>query len=239
MADAYVNWKGWKEVNFGHYTSEEALYYAAELRKSGIDSLLGLRIGEIGFGNGSFAGWIRHEGGQWVGSELISLLQERALYAGFDVAGAHDSLANGLGHDAFDLIVAFDVLEHIDIAGIQKFLVDSKSALKPGGAIIFRVPSGDSPFSGAIFSGDLSHRTLLGSSAVWQIAEHAGLKVHQIRCPVLPFFGLGLFRAVRRWLTHIVQKLVFSFIRYFLISNSRAVVSPNMIVVLLKKDPHS
>ena len=234
MTTSYVNWKGWRHVDFGSVTAEQALYYAAELRKSGINTVAGLRVGELGFGNGEFAGWVRQQGGQWVGREVIGLLQQRARHAGFEGAGMDGSLADAFGHEAFDLMVAFDVLEHLDIDDIRTFLLESKDALKLGGTIVFRVPSGDSPFSGAIFCGDLTHRTLLGSSAVRQIAEEAGLEIHQIRSPVLPVLGVGMLRAARRLLIHLVRSMAFSFIRYFMVGNAGAVVSPNMVVVLRK-----
>lgn len=234
MTNSYVEWKGWGEGDFGTVTAEQALYYAAELKLSGIRKLSGLRVGELGFGNGDFAGWVRYAGGQWVGREVITILQQRARRAGFEVAGIDEGWET-FGHESFDLIVAFDVLEHLDVPGIEQFLLEGKSALKPGGAIIFRVPSGDSPFSGAIFCGDLTHRTLLGSNAVCQIAKKIGFKIHQIRSPALPVFGLGTLRAARRLFIRSVQKIVFVFIRFVMMGNSSAVVSPNMVVVLHKE----
>lgn len=232
--NTYVNWKGWEESDFGSFTQEQALYYRAELRKSGINALHGLRVGELGFGNGSFAGWVREQGGQWIGKEINSVLQQRALQAGYDVVAFDEILSNKFDNQYFDVIVAFDVLEHLDIDEIRKFLLESKSALKFGGSVIFRVPSGDSPFSGAIFRGDLTHQTLLGSSAVRQIVDDVDLKLYQVRSPVLPIFGLGVFRAMRRLVIYLLQFLFFSFIRNYLMGNSRAVISPNMIVVCVK-----
>lgn len=235
MTDRYVGWKDWQGGDFGSFKHEDALYYAQELRKCGVESLCGLRIGELGYGNGGFAGWVHQAGGKWIGREVISELQQRAIQAGYEVVGADAYFSSDDGKAAFDLIVAFDVIEHLKIDDIRTFLAESKDALKPGGILLFRVPSGDSPFSGAIYRGDLTHRTLLGSSAVRQIAEDAGLEVTQIRSPVLPVRGLGILRSARRLAACLVQMMVFSVVRNFLMSHDSAVISPNMIVVLRKE----
>lgn len=46
------------------------------------------------------------------------------------------------GDAEFDLIVAFDVIEHVD--NIRTFLAQAVRSVKPGGAIVLRTPNGDS-----------------------------------------------------------------------------------------------
>jgi SAM-dependent methyltransferase len=236
MTDCYVAWKGWHDADFGRFGAEDAFYYAQELHASGIASVLDLRVGELGYGNGAFAGWVRKAGGHWVGREAIPELQRRATEAGFEVIASEADFSNVCGPGKLDLIVAFDAIEHLELDAIRSFLSEAKEALRPGGLLLVRLPSGDSPFSGAIYRGDLTHRTLLGSSAVRQLAMEAGLEVCQVRSPVLPVWGLGLARATLRMAVRLTQTLVFSFVRNVLMGNGSAVVSPNMIVVLCKED---
>lgn len=235
MTDPYVEWKGWYGADFGDFGAEDALYYAKELHASGITSVRGLRVGELGYGNGAFAGWVRNAGGHWVGREGIPELHQRAKDAGFNVIASEADFSSVCGPEKLDLIVAFDVVEHLELNVIRSFLIEAKDALRPGGLLLLRVPSGDSPFSGAIYRGDLTHRTLLGSSAVGQLAVEAGLETCQIRSPVLPVWGLGPVRALRRIAVRLMQILVFLFVRYVLMANASAVVSANMVVVLRKK----
>jgi SAM-dependent methyltransferase len=235
MTDCYVGWKGWHSAEFGRFGREDALYYGQELHASGIASVLGLRVGELGYGNGVFAGWVRKAGGHWVGREVIPDLQQRAAQAGFEVIPSGADFSNAFGPGKLDLMVAFDVIEHLELDAIRSFLSEAKDALRPGGLLLVRAPSGDSPFSGAVYRGDLTHRTLLGSSAARQLAMEAGLDVCQIRSPVLPIWGLGPVGATRRMAVRLTQTLVFSFVRHVLMGNGRAVVSPNMIVVLRKE----
>lgn len=235
MTDCYVGWKGWHGADFGRFGPEDSLYYAQELHASGIASVLGLRIGEVGYGNGAFAGWVRKSGGHWVGREAIPELQQRAAQAGFEVIASEADFSNVCGPGKFDLIVAFDVIEHLELDAIRSFLGEAKEALRPGGLLLVRFPSGDSPFSGAIYRGDLTHCTLLGSSAARQLAMEAGLEACQVRSPALPVWGLGPVRATRRMAVRLTQTLAFSFVRHVLMGHGSAVVSPNMIVVLRKE----
>jgi SAM-dependent methyltransferase len=235
MTDCYVGWKGWHGADFGRFGPEDALYYARELHASGISSVSGLKVGELGYGNGVFAGWVRKAGGHWVGREAIPEMQQRAAQAGFEVIASEADFTNVSGPGKLDLIVAFDVIEHLELDAIRSFLSEAKEALRPGGVLLVRLPSGDSPFSGAIYRGDLTHRTLLGSSAARQLAMEAGLEVCQVRSPVLPVWGLGPVRAMRRMATRLVQTLAFSIVRHVLMGHGTAVLSPNMIVVLRKE----
>jgi len=239
MTDGYARWKGWQGADFGHFDLEDALYYAQELRASGIASVVGLRIGELGYGNGAFAGWVRKAGGHWIGREAIPELQKRAVEAGFDVIASEGDFSSVCGPEQLDLIVAFDVIEHLELDGIRCFLSEAKQALRPGGLLLLRLPSGDSPFSGAIYRGDLTHRTLLGSSAVRHLAIEAGFEPWQVRSPSLPICGLGPVRAARRMAARVTQILAYLFVRKVLMGNDTAVLSPDMIVVLRKENaPH-
>ena len=235
MTNRYVEWKGWSSAEFGSFGPEEALYYAAELDASGIGSISGLRVAELGYGNGAFAGWAREARGHWMGREINPQLQQRAAEAGYEVINPETDFSTACGREKLDLIVAFDVIEHMDIGAIRSFLREVKEALRPGGWLLFRVPSGDSPFSGAIYHGDPTHRTLLGSSAARLLAIEAGLGVCQIRSPALPIGGIFQVRAARRMAVRLARLVVFSFVRFVLMGHADAVVSPNMIVVLRKE----
>jgi len=158
-------------------------------------------------------------------------LRARVAEAGFLAIAPETpfSIESGSG---FDLFVAFDVIEHLDLASIRSCLREMRAALKPGGLIVLRIPSGDSPFSSAVFRGDLTHLTLLGSSAVCQLAHEAGLQIRQIREPVLPIRPYRSARILRRLIMRVVRSVVYRFTREILMGNRTAVLSPNMVTVL-------
>jgi SAM-dependent methyltransferase len=234
MTNSYALWKDWKDAEFGQFMAEQAIYFQRELDAVGTSSVRGLFVAELGFGNGAFAGWVRAGGGRWIGREAIPELQARAAQAGYEVVEPEEAFSASCGAGTLDLIVAFDVLEHLELDAIRCFLRDAREALKPKGLLVLRFPSGDSPFSGAVYTGDTTHRTLLGSSAVRQLAMEAGLEVYQIRSPVFPVRGFGLVRALRRTTAFVLQTVIFAFVRKLLMGNSNAVLSPNMVAVLSK-----
>lgn len=234
MTDRYLEWKGWDGRPFGQLDPEDPPYFRKEMQACGVESMRALKIGEIGFGNGAFAAWSRQQGSLWVGREANPELRQRAAAAGFQVIDEGEPFSTAFGSEPLDLLVAFDVLEHLDLEGIRSFLREAAAVLRPGGTLVFRVPSGDSPFSGVFFRGDCTHRTLLGSAAVRQLALEAGMVVGQIRPPVLPLAGFGMVRFLRRAAIRVSQVITFAFIRVFLMAQPSAVVSPNMLVVLRK-----
>src|SRR5262249_45520216 len=83
--DRYSAWKDWRAADGGRVSREESLYFERELRAIGIGTPAGLRVGEIGYCNGAFAGWARRAGAHWIGRETNQALKARAIERGFDI----------------------------------------------------------------------------------------------------------------------------------------------------------
>ena len=71
----------------------------------------------------------------------------------------------------------FDVLEHLPIDHAEVLLAHLRSALSPQGAILLRVPNGDSPFGGAYQHGDRTHVETYGSEKLWQLCVSLHLEI--------------------------------------------------------------
>ena len=67
VEDDYIEWKGWSRSAFSKFSNEERIQFAAEVRRVGTTLDREARVLEIGFGNGSFAGWIRQFTHHYVG----------------------------------------------------------------------------------------------------------------------------------------------------------------------------
>jgi SAM-dependent methyltransferase len=95
---------------------------------------------EIGSGKGSFAKRISVK--HYTGLELSQTAIELASKDGILVL--HQSIQNhaNTNGEKYDVVCAFQVLEHI--AGIRSFITSSIACLKPGGLLIYSVPSADS-----------------------------------------------------------------------------------------------
>lgn len=231
----YEKWKQWNNDQFGVYTAIDAAYFLAELNRAGIEVIEGIELLEIGFGNGAFASFVASNGCNYIGSEINQILLERAHSFGLNVFdGSIIKVLDILNPETLDAVVAFDVLEHLTIENIQLFLKDARLLLKPGGVFIARIPSGDSPFGRAIYHGDITHQSSLGSSAIWQLANQTGFKVRTIGEPCLPIFGFGVRRALRRVTIKIVQKAVTWFINSVFHGRRPRIITANLVFVLTK-----
>jgi SAM-dependent methyltransferase len=231
----YEAWKDWHEGTFGAWSAADGIYFSAELKRAGVDSVPGLKLYEIGFGNGSFAGYVKSLGCEYLGSEINPALVERGRQFGLKVVeGGIKQVLDAEQAGSVHAVVAFDVLEHLEIAEITQFLIDARALLRPGGVVLARVPSGDSPFGRAIFHGDLTHRTALGSSAVRQLAARTGFEVKEIGSPQLPVLGLGVKRALRRGGIRAAQTLVTRLTNLVFHDGQPRVITANLVFVLRK-----
>lgn len=108
----------------------------------------GLRILEIGCGNGYLLKRLRDAGAEVLGIEP----GEHGQNGGdtWNVPIIHGCFPNKAVQDQFDLIISFAVLEHVE--NPQSFLSLIKSNLKPSGKVIIGVPD-ESPY---ILHGDVS-----------------------------------------------------------------------------------
>jgi 2-polyprenyl-3-methyl-5-hydroxy-6-metoxy-1,4-benzoquinol methylase len=229
MTDAYVGWKHWKPEDFGRFSENERTYFDWHLKRACAQSPARLRILEIGFGNGSFMGWARQLGHDVSGVELSEELVQRARLAGFDAA---TDLREFPETTAFDLIVGFDVIEHIDLENLKSWLQTLASRLAPEGRMMFRFPNAESPLGAVYQNGDITHVTRLGVSSMRQICGLTGL---ELICSgnTLPWRAMPLKKRPRQLVAHLVRR----FIEWILARNLYGHwvnVAPNELVVLCR-----
>ncbi len=172
--DPYASWKNWAPADFGRHSPYDDRYYRWHLQRAGFDLAQPLRVLEIGYGNGRFMGWLRAGGHAVCGVEANPQLVERAVAAGFDAAADPDRFK---ATAPFDLIAAFDVLEHIAVADLQPFVEQLLTRLAPDGRLLLRFPNGESPFGLWMQHGDLTHLHALGLSKLRQLCTACGLQI--------------------------------------------------------------
>lgn len=231
----YSDWKQWRVEEFGGYSEEDAQYFEKELKKSGIASVTGLCVLEIGFGNGRFAGWVRNEGGNYVGIEAIQDLVDIANESGIVAHSASDVIDGILTHTKFHLVAAFDVFEHLTVEEIRRLLVQIHNNLYETGLVLARVPSGDSPFSRAIQHGDLTHVTTFGSSAVRQLIAPLEYDVTDIRDSEFVYFTSSIKSTSRRLTICLIRKILYPLIRLAFMGGGNKILGPNMVFTLRPK----
>jgi len=228
--DDYLKWKKWEELEFGKLSKSEAAYFAAEISRTKSPIPLNARVLEIGFGNGSFLEFAKRNGWDVCGTEINEALVEIAEKRGFNVEHSQDLSA--FSDNGFDLIVAFDVLEHIPQDLLPDFILEIKRILKGNGFFIARFPNGDSPFGLRFQNGDITHITSIGSGKIRYFAARANMEVIFAGGEAQPLIGSSALHCVHRIVTLPIKKAIDLFVNaVFFPRNPIAFCSSNLTLV--------
>ncbi len=195
----YHVWQEWDLRPFGAVRSHESAYFARELK-----GVRARKVLEIGFGNGLFLSFAKSIGLDAHGVEIDHSLIDAARRAGFSVS--HYDNIGTLG--GFDLIVAFDVLEHMPVTAIGELVQQVARSLAPGGHFIARFPNGQSPFGLLNQHGDSTHVTSIAGPMIRQFAIATGLEVIAIRNPRLWLhtnFAIACARIAQRVIAKMIE----------------------------------
>lgn len=174
VTDAYADWKHWKPDQFLRFTGAKSTYFQWHTNRAAHVHQNTLKILEMGFGNGEYLGWALHNGHQVAGVELSTHLLKLAKQAGILAVHDVDELQ---ATEKFDLVVAFDVLEHIAPDQLPQFLLKLSNLLVPRGTMLFRFPNAESPLGSFYQNGDITHVNALGVSKILQLCKLTNLKL--------------------------------------------------------------
>lgn len=175
--DPYAHYAEWKQWGGAFAPGDkEARYFASEFE--GIP-LQGRRVLEIGFGNGNFLAWARGQGADVAGIEINDAMLDAARRHGFEASGAtlDELVAQG---KSYDLIVAFDVLEHWSTEELLRHFALIRRLLRDDGVFVARFPNGQSPFGRVFQHGDFSHQSTLSSFKIEYLATASALQVVRV-----------------------------------------------------------
>lgn len=223
----YTEWKQWS----GAFVvgGKEARYFAAEFR--GIP-LQGRRLLEIGFGNGGFLAWARGQGAQVSGIEINDAMLEAAQRHGFEASKATLSELAERG-EQYDLVAAFDVLEHWDVEELLQNFGLIRQLLREGGVFLARFPNGQSPFGRVFQHGDFSHKSTLSSFKIEYLATATGLEVVRVaNARRVPAHTDPLSALRQRWLAWRRRRIERRLSRLY--GMPRLPLDPNLVAVLRK-----
>ncbi|HXS73116.1 MAG TPA: class I SAM-dependent methyltransferase [Rhodanobacteraceae bacterium] len=223
----YTEWKQWS----GAFAvgDKEARYFAAELRDI---PLQGRRVLEIGFGNGVFLAWARAQGARVSGIEINAAMLEAAHQHGFEAFKASLAELAGRG-ERYDVIAAFDVLEHWDAEELLRNFGLIQRLLRDDSIFVARFPNGQSPFGRVFQHGDLSHKSALSTWNVQYLAAANGLEVVRVSnaCRVAAHDN-PLSAMKQRWLAWRRRRIERRLSRLY--GMPRLPLDPNLVAVLRK-----
>lgn len=226
---SYECWKQWDQIPFGTYNKKQHYYFRKLLSnrlKRGNETIL-----EIGFGNGSLAGWLRdvYPHVRWIGVEIQEPLVSKANASGYE------SLLNFPTPGAnfsFDSIVAFDVLEHLNDSEIRDLFADILLLLKENGVVIARVPNGEGPMGLPNQNGDPTHVTNISLSRL-----SAYLTEWRIECQgdLRPLWEGKLLSYIRNVIRTSVREMLVSLVRFAFAPQPRTLLASNIHLIFSRK----
>jgi 2-polyprenyl-3-methyl-5-hydroxy-6-metoxy-1,4-benzoquinol methylase len=137
---------------------------------------LGAAIFELGCGTGTFLHYLHGAGyKKIVGVDSDESSIETAKRLGIKGAALGDGFERlSVETEAYDAVVAIDVLEHFRKDELFPMLRAIRGALKPGGVLIWRAPNAEAPFFGRLRYGDLTHENAFTRLSAYQLMTAAG-----------------------------------------------------------------
>lgn len=229
----YQNYEDHKNWEFGK-PEADGEYYVKEWSRIGLPAPL--KLIEVGFGSGGFLVWAKAAGNQVSGSEvnpeLVKLAKARGLQA-FESKDLSVFLKEPNSESSVDLILAFDVLEHLFPEEISSIFQQASKLLKPGGKFYARFPNGQSPFSLQLQHSDVTHVTTLTIVKLMQIASRHGFVLEFSGNAARPIkFGRrpAWQRKIMFWVRDVLEVIIGNI--YF---GGPVPLDPNLSVVLIKE----
>ena len=227
----YIDWKGWDSNSFALTSDLEKAYFENIFRLISLKK--SSKILEIGFGNGAFMGYASRQNHECDGVEVNNSLFNIALENKFSVFNSIDEIKK---NKKYDLIILFDVIEHIPEIEIKNFMIKLSTLLTKSGSIFLRFPNGSSPLGLANQHGDITHCNIITLPKLNYWCQDSSLNIFVARASVLPFvFKHNYFKMPSKLLKLGLYKFTERFVR-LISSQSKGVLSSNLEVVLKKKN---
>lgn len=223
MYEDYDELKGWD--SFFKPNFREAHLFAKEFRKI---ELTNKYLIDIGFGSGALIGWAIEQRAIVAGVEIQEKLLEAAQNCGVK---AFASL-NEAPSNSYDVVTAFDVMEHLPLDEIPLFLNQIYRVAKPNATVIFRFPNCQSPAGLISQFGDHTHVSLLSGPLGVYMLKKAGFVN-------IAYYGAQIIKS-RSWVNRFVRVLltpvifIFEFLFRLTLFDRYTPLTPNIILIAKK-----
>jgi SAM-dependent methyltransferase len=228
----YLSWKKWGP-GFARPTKAEFAYFSSEIFRLDNNLPKSVKALEIGFGNGVFLGYAQRIGWDICGTEINEALVGIALQSGYNAVHTADLLQ--FSDNTFDIIVAFDVLEHIPQEYLPKFILEVKRVLQVDGFFIARFPNGDSPLGLVHQNSDVTHVTAIGSGKIRYYADKANFLIYFICGESQPLFGGSFLHFIHRIFSLPIKKLTNLFINLVFFPRAHIQFCSSNLIAILRK----
>jgi len=137
----------------------------------------GIKIVEIGCGQGSFQYFIQQAGYKnsiGVDGSQDQITESKKLNIQHVIFGDLVEYIKKLDDSSLDLLIAIDVIEHFTKEELSDLIDSMYRVLKKDSMIITHQPNGESPFGGGIRYGDFTHELTFTRNSIAQIFLSSG-----------------------------------------------------------------
>jgi SAM-dependent methyltransferase len=172
--EEYIDWKKWHSEGFGKTTSGSEFYFDQLFRRIKFD-VTGKKTLEIGFGNGQLLNYLKERSCEVVGTEINPVLVSRAKEFGINAELGEVWAEPSINSEKFDLIVALDVIEHLQFESQVNLFKWVNLHLNENGIFLARFPEGASPFGMAYQHGDFTHISIITEGKIDALCAISGL----------------------------------------------------------------
>lgn len=142
-----------------------------------------IRILDLGCGSGGAIFWLKKAGylnisGVDFSDEMVNI----AINAGLKEVKLGDlqSELKEISDNSLDVVIIFDVLEHLTREILFEVCDGIFRVLKPGGRVIAHVPNAEGVFGSRIRYGDLTHELAFTPSSIRQLFQTTGFR--EVKC---------------------------------------------------------
>ncbi len=191
-----------------------------------------VKILDVGCGMGHFLYFLEKEG--YTNYWGIDLSPSQVQFVGENVT-KRVTLADAFEYlrtsDAFDVIAANDVLEHISKDGTQRFLTLLYGSLKANGLLLIKTPNMSNPFGLKSRYQDFTHEVGFTEDSLRLVLSISGFHEPRIMGAPYPIQSRGSWIAkLGEWITHKILEQMFKVQGY----THPSILDPNLIAICLK-----
>ena len=194
------------------------------------------RIFDLGCGNGTLLYFAREAGYKSIyGVDTSSEQIEQARLLGFSEVRQTDAFTflATVAAESYDVIAAFDIIEHLNRAELLRLADEIYRTLAPGGRWIIHAPNAEGFLGSRIRYADLTHEQAFTRESVEQLARAAGFR--SVECFEDAPIAHGLKSVARLF----VWKVARGLLRLFFMAETgdtgrNAIFSQNLLAVVRK-----
>ena len=139
-------------------------------------------IAELGCGRGRMLHFLKERGYRTL--EAIDISPDQVAVARQVLEGVEEGDALTFletRKSRFDLIIAIDLIEHLQKSEVMRFLDLAHSALAPAGSLILQTPNAGSPWFGTMRYNDFTHEVCFNGNSVRRMLGLCGFAAPDLR----------------------------------------------------------